>query len=83
MPTVVDASSIISEALSNYFQKNAELESGSEIITDIISNSQSGLIVSPKDIDNLIERGAKMIANGINLALHDNIDFAFIESFVS
>jgi spore protease len=82
IPTVVDANSIISDALTTFFQKNSELENGQEIINDILESSNSGLIVSPKDIDNLIERGAKIVANGINLALHNNIDFAFIEGFV-
>ena len=83
IPTVVDAASIVVDALSDFFKRNDNMENSSEIINDILGNSEAGLIVSPKDIDNLIERGAKMIANGINLALHDNIDFAFIESFVS
>ena len=39
--------------------------------------------VSPKDIDSLIKRSAKIIANGINLALHKDIDFAFIENYIS
>ena len=83
IPTVVDASSIVIDTLSDFFKRNENIENGNALINDIIENSSKGLIVSPKDIDNLIERGAKIIANGINLALHDNIDFAFIESFVS
>ena len=83
IPTVVDARSIVADALTDFFKRNDQVQNGTNIINDIIENSGTGLIVSPKDIDNLIERGAKMIANGINLALHNNIDFAFIENFVS
>ena len=83
IPTVVDSTSIVADALSDFFKRNSNVENSESIINDIIENSGKGLIVSPKDIDNLIERGSKTIANGINLALHDNIDFAFIENFVS
>ena len=52
------------------------------IINAILSENKS-LIVSPKDIDKLIEKNSKIIANGINLSLHKNIDFDFIENYIS
>ncbi|MBQ7794634.1 MAG: GPR endopeptidase, partial [Clostridia bacterium] len=38
--------------------------------------------VTPKDIDVVIDRLAKTIANGINLAVHKNLTVEEIESFV-
>lgn len=40
------------------------------------------LMVTPRDIDLIIERCSKAIANGINLALHENIALEDIEEYV-
>ncbi len=81
IPTVVDANSIIYDALVNS-QKGSFSESFDKEIKDILMNVEN-YFVSPKDIDSLIKRSAKIIANGINLALHRDIDFSFIENYVS
>ena len=82
VPTVVDADSIIYDALYSFFEKNSSIDDSSSIINAILSENKS-LIVSPKDIDKLIEKNSKIIANGINLSLHKNIDFDFIENYIS
>ena len=82
VPTVVDADSIIHDALYSFFEKNSSIDDSSSIINAILSENKS-LIVSPKDIDKLIEKNSKIIANGINLSLHKNIDFDFIENYIS
>ncbi len=78
IPTVVDANSIIYDAFS---QSKKQSYSDNEI-NNILMNVEN-YFVSPKDIDSLIKRSAKIIANGINLALHKDIDFAFIENYIS
>ena len=40
------------------------------------------MMVTPRDIDLVIERCSKTIANGINLALHENISLTDIEEYV-
>ena len=40
------------------------------------------LMVTTKDIDLVIERSAKTVANGINLALHRDMSLRDVESFV-
>lgn len=40
------------------------------------------LVLTPKDIDLVIDRAAKVIANGINLAVHKNLTIDEIESYV-
>lgn len=44
--------------------------------------SRGELVVTPKDIDIVIDRAAKVIANGINLAIHENLTIDEIESYV-
>jgi len=82
VPTVVDADSIIYDALNNFFLKNGQLSDGNKIIDAVLRDTKS-LFVSPKDIDKLIKKSAKIIADGINLALHKSIDFSFIENFIA
>ncbi len=78
IPTVVDSNSIIYDAFSN-------MENGRNLKDEIeaVLKKSENFFVSPKDIDSLIKRGAKIIANGINLALHKDIDFSFIENYIS
>lgn len=76
VPTVVDANSIIYDTL-NGIKKYTDDE-----INDILKNVDS-YFVSPKDSDSLIERSSKIVANGINLSLHKDIDFSFIENYIA
>lgn len=55
VPTVVDANTIVSEAINSSF------------------NSYSDLMVTPKEIDFIIDKLADIIGNGINKTLHKNI----------
>lgn len=40
------------------------------------------MMVTPRDIDLVIDRCSKAVANGINLALHENISLSDIEEYV-
>lgn len=52
-------------------------------ISDIeIPDELKPLMVTTKDIDLVIERASKAVANGINLALHKNLTLRDIESYV-
>ena len=55
----------------------AELISGGDLPDDF-----SSLVVTTRDIDLVIERMSKTIANGINMALHKNLTFRDIESII-
>lgn len=55
----------------------AKLISGKELPEEF-----EPLMVTTKDIDLVIERMSKTVANGINMALHKNITFRDIESLV-
>lgn len=47
-----------------------------------IPKEMAPLMVTTKDIDLVIERSAKTVANGINLALHRDMSLRDVESFV-
>lgn len=52
---------------------------------DILSGGRWGgknLVVTPKEIDLVIDRAAKTIANGINLAAHPDLTIEEIESYI-
>ncbi len=46
----------------------------SELIAEVLSPHLGDLVVTPKEIDALIESMAKVIAGGINVALHPRLD---------
>ena len=47
-----------------------------------ISGSMPNMMVTPRDIDRLIERSASMIAAGINMTLHPQMSIEDIESIM-
>ncbi len=77
IPTVVDSNSIIYDFLTSVSKENEK----SQIYINKILAEEDSLFVSPKDIDELIKRSSKTISDAINLSLHNNIDFDFIESY--
>lgn len=86
VPTVVDAATIVSDSMDSVI---ADLEATDlpkkqkqTLIQKTLSKNIERLMVTPKDIDLVIERAAKTVANGINLALHKDLTFEEIESFV-
>lgn len=83
IPTVVDANAIVHTTLQRFFEANESLAEADNMIGGILQHGVKNMFVSPKDIDNLIARSARVVAGGINLALHQNIDLSFAEQFVS
>lgn len=85
VPTVVDAATIASDSIDIAISENDELISGADkraLIEKALTKNAGNMMVTPKDIDLVIERAAKTVANGINLALHKNLSFEDIESYV-
>lgn len=62
VPTVVDARTIVYSALNEMGAENAETLAG--------GISGADMMVTPKDIDMIIETSAEIVAQGINLGLH-------------
>ena len=68
IPTVVDAGTIVHDAVSNLLETLEESEID-EFLSELISPSLRGMFVTPKDIDESVERLSFTISEGINLAL--------------
>lgn len=54
-----------------------------ELIQEVLRPYVGNLIVTPKEIDELIERISKVIANGINIALHKGITMDDVNRYVN
>lgn len=66
VPTVVDARTIVYSALENAGEKNAESLAEKA--------GGSDMMVTPKDIDMIIETSAEIVAHGINMGLHKSAE---------
>jgi spore protease len=83
VPTVVDAATIAIDSIEFAASKNKLTPQNKDgIIRDVLTKNAKNMMVTPKDIDLVIDRCAKTVANGINMALHKNISFKDIESYV-
>jgi len=66
VPTVIDSSTLIMDALEGYITKPEEVE-------DYIEQNGQDMIVTSTDIDQVIKDFSDIIANGINITLHPGI----------
>lgn len=99
VPTVIDAATITADSLTAVTNAMAETagENGTfykllstmdrdeqfALAKEAMSPVMSEFIVTPKEVDMMIDKVSKVVANGINLALHDNISLGDIEAYVS
>ena len=98
VPTVVDAATmandtieLVVDSLINQSQegtdfykmlKNLDQNDKYNLIKEVLEPYGGNLIVTPKEMDEVIERVSKVVANGINLALHKNIGFNDIDRYL-
>ena len=80
MPTVVEAATIAADSLSlliqklqqeahsNDFLNQMQEEDKYEMIKEVLQPSEYNFIVTPKEIDELIENMSSVVARGINFA---------------
>jgi len=89
VPTVVDAATLTNDAMdliidsliketpsdSSFYNtlKNIDREEKYELIKQALNPFVGQLIVTPKEIDDIINRVSKVVANGLNMALHEGI----------
>lgn len=99
VPTVIDAATITSDALDlmvEAMQKAAEPDSAFyrmlqdmnkeeryALVNEVLSPHLGNFMVTPKEVDTMIEKIAKVLANGINIALHEGIGFDDIDEFLA
>jgi spore protease len=98
VPTVVDAAtmandtidfmidSLIEQSKDNVdfynMLKNVNKDEKYAMIKEVLNPYVGNLIVTPKEIDALIEDISKIIANGINVALHSSIELKDINRYI-
>ncbi len=89
VPTVVDAATLTNDAMdliidslmqespsdSSFYNtlKNIDREEKYQLIKQALNPFVGQLIVTPKEIDDIISRVSKVVANGINMSLHEGI----------
>ena len=74
----MDAATIVRDGIEAAFED----EDAEKISEKILSDNMRRMVVTPKDIDLVIERASKTVANGINMALNRELSLEDIESFV-
>lgn len=98
IPTVVNAATLINDSMDLIINSmKAEAESGGEfynildqlsnedrysLIEEVLNPFMGNVIVTPKDIDLLIDDLSIIIANGLNIALHPGIDLKDVNRYL-
>ncbi len=99
VPTVVDAATmandtidLVMDSMIGQASKGTEFYSmlkgidrneKYELIQEVLNPYIGNLIVTPKEIDDIIERISKIIANGLNIALHKGITLKDVNRYVN
>lgn len=94
VPTVVDAATIACDSIDialrdmeaqgngQSYEALKTMDDKYQLIAKALSENIGTLMVTPKDVDLLIDKVSKTVANGINMALHKDLTFDDIESYV-
>ncbi|NLY18560.1 MAG: GPR endopeptidase [Clostridiaceae bacterium] len=98
VPTVVDAATMANDTIelvinslmaqpgagNDFYRmlKNLDEKDKYTLIKEVLEPYGGNLVVTPKEMDEVIERVSKVVANGINLALHKNIGFDDIDRYL-
>lgn len=69
IPTVVDASTLISDVMNEEYRPK--------------SGRGEGMMVTPREIDSFVSDSAKLLAYGLNFALHKDLSLEDIDLFIS
>ncbi|WP_425291859.1 GPR endopeptidase [Caldanaerovirga acetigignens] len=98
VPTVVDAATVASDALdmmiseferqakpgSEFYKMLKTLNIGEkyQLIREVLYPFVGELVVTPKEIDSLIENTSRTLSGGLNLALHPGISYEEVSTFL-
>lgn len=98
VPTVVDAATMANDTLdmligqftrqarpgSEFYRLLQELDKEEKyrLIHEVLSPFVGQLVVTPKEIDSLIDNTARTLAGGLNLALHPGISYEEVSTFL-
>ena len=93
VPTVVHASTIAMDTIdtlqqhaffARYFKSLQDLsdQDRQTIVRQVLPEALGDLMVTPKDVDRLIEDIADVVAGGVNQAMHPHIDYKNIHMYL-
>ncbi len=98
IPTVVDAATMANDTIelvvdnlmshskegTEFYRMLKEMDQNDKyaLIREVLEPYGGNLVVTPKEMDDVIERVSKVVANGINMALHKNIHFDDIDRYL-
>ena len=98
VPTVVDAATIVNDTLdliinsliseakvgTEFYSLLSDVSSEDKysLIQDVLKPFMGNVIVTPTDIDELIDDLSIIIANGLNMALHPGIDLKDVNRYI-
>lgn len=98
IPTVVNAATIVNDTMNlilKTLKENADVgkefyallddlsdEDKYSLIEEVLNPFMGNVIVTPKDIDDIIDDLSIIIANGLNMALHPGIDLKDVNRYV-
>ncbi len=82
MPTVVYASTIARDALYLMSEGEAEEEMLDKITKTLFENEIGEMIVTPREIDDMIDDAAGIIARAINISLQDHLSPAELDGLL-
>lgn len=98
VPTVVDAATMANDTIdlvldtmvkeagqgTDFYNmlKTIDRDEKYELIKEVLSPYIGNLIVTPKEIDDIIEKISKAVANGLNIALHEGITLADVNRYI-
>ncbi|MBU5591040.1 GPR endopeptidase [Clostridium sp. MSJ-4] len=99
VPTVVDAATVANDTIDLVLDeminqatsggefynmlKSIDKYEKSRLIQELLSPEVGDLIVTPKEVDTVIDSVSRIIANGINLALQPDLDLDEINQFIN
>ncbi len=98
IPTVVDAATIVNDTLdliidslkkeskvgTEFYNLLSEISSDEKytLIKDVLNPYMKNVVVTPTDIDVLIDDLSIIVANGLNIALHPGIDLKDVNRYI-
>ncbi|MDI6706882.1 MAG: GPR endopeptidase [Bacillota bacterium] len=99
VPTVVDAATMASDTIDmmidamikqahqgqEFFEvlKNMKNEDKYNLIREVLTPYVGNLVVTPKEIDDMIRDMSKILANGLNIFLHPSIDPDDVDRYIN
>ena len=76
VPTVVEAITLVADLLSVDDEKTAQE------LKNILRPQNRQMVVTPKEIDLLVDRASRLISMAINCSLHKDIDLSILEGLL-